>query len=81
MPEGGGAREAVLCSRVTMLRDDDLHVELTGRQIVGMSDRAAQSASGLVAFVYQGRRVTLTRTVYAHYHSTIDPTPNNKRLS
>ena len=55
--------ESVLAAPVTLTRDDGLRIELTGRQVVGISDRAKESQSSLVAFMQAGRRITLSTSV------------------
>ena len=55
-----------------LLRDDGLCIELTGRQIVGLAGKAAQSTSGWVAFEQAGRRVTLSAAALAKMRARVE---------
>ena len=64
--------QRILASPVHLLRDDGLCIELTGRQVVGLAGKAAQSTSGWVAFEQAGRRVTLSATALAKMRARVE---------
>mmetsp|Transcript_71952 Transcript_71952/g.142656 ORF Transcript_71952/g.142656 Transcript_71952/m.142656 type:complete len:87 (+) Transcript_71952:82-342(+) len=55
--------QAALAAPVTLQRDDGMTIALTGRQVVGLSDKAKESPSGLVRFACAGRNVTMSISV------------------
>ena len=64
--------QRILASPVHLLRDDGLCIELTGRQVVGLAGKAAQSTSGWVAFEQAGRRVTLSAAALAKMRARVE---------
>ncbi len=65
----------VLLTQTVAAEDEDevgVEIELTGRQAVGLSDAAARSSSGMVAFAHAGRRVVLGATAAAALRRSLE---------
>ena len=72
--------EAVLDSMIILHRGDGWRVELTGRQLVGLSDAASQTKRGVVAFMQGGRRVVLSAAVAAALRKRLEGRMHERSL-